>query len=53
MAETLTFDNTTEQTSVDSLTAEEQDSLKLGTEIQEQQEQIEELKAEVAKLKGE
>tara|TARA_B000000557_G_C20809407_1_gene459283 strand:- start:444 stop:1265 length:822 start_codon:yes stop_codon:yes gene_type:complete len=40
MAETLTFDNTTEQTSVDSLTAEEQDSLKLGTEIQEQQEQL-------------
>ena len=40
MAETLTFDNTTEQTSADSLTTEEQDSLQVGEAIQEQQEQL-------------
>jgi len=40
MAETLTFDNTTEQTSADSLTTEEQDSLQVGEQIQEQQEQL-------------
>ena len=40
MAETLTFDNTTEQTSADSLTSEEQDSLQLGEQIQEQESQL-------------
>ena len=40
MAETLTFDNTTEQTSADSLTTEEQDSLQVGEQIQEQEEQL-------------
>ena len=40
MAETLTFDNTTEQTSADNLTTEEQDSLQVGEQIQEQQEQL-------------
>ncbi len=40
MAETLTFDNTTEQTSADSLTAEEQDSLQVGEQIQEQESQL-------------
>ena len=40
MAETLTFDNTTEQTSADSLTTEEQDSLQVGEQIQEQENQL-------------
>ena len=40
MAETLTFDNTTEQTSADNLTSEEQDSLQLGEQIQEQESQL-------------
>tara|TARA_R100000152_G_C6767681_1_gene192962 strand:+ start:573 stop:1388 length:816 start_codon:yes stop_codon:yes gene_type:complete len=40
MAETLTFDNTTEQTSADNLTAEEQDSLQVGEQIQEQENQL-------------
>tara|TARA_R100001463_G_scaffold67694_1_gene121172 strand:+ start:1008 stop:1814 length:807 start_codon:yes stop_codon:yes gene_type:complete len=40
MAETLTFDNTTEQTSADSLTTEEQDSLQVGEAIQGQQEEL-------------
>ena len=40
MAETLTFDNTTEQTSADSLTTEEQDSLQVGEQIQEQEQQL-------------
>tara|TARA_R100001463_G_scaffold12877_1_gene34566 strand:+ start:2346 stop:3161 length:816 start_codon:yes stop_codon:yes gene_type:complete len=40
MAETLTFDNTTEQTSADNLTTEEQDSLQVGEQIQEQQDQL-------------
>jgi hypothetical protein len=40
MAETLTFDNTTEQTSADTLTTEEQDSLQVGEQIQQQEEQL-------------
>ena len=40
MAETLTFDNTTEQTSADNLTSEEQESLQLGEQIQEQESQL-------------
>tara|TARA_B100001250_G_scaffold124326_1_gene105687 strand:- start:403 stop:1227 length:825 start_codon:yes stop_codon:yes gene_type:complete len=40
MAETLTFDNTTEQTSADSLTTEEQDSLQVGEQIQQQEDQL-------------
>ena len=40
MAETLTFDNTTEQTSADNLTSEEQDSLQLGEQIQEQEQDL-------------
>ena len=40
MAETLTFDNTTEQTSAENLTTEEQDSLQVGEQLQEQQEQL-------------
>tara|TARA_Y100000593_G_scaffold82688_1_gene155512 strand:+ start:2739 stop:3611 length:873 start_codon:yes stop_codon:yes gene_type:complete len=40
MAETLTFDNTTEQTSADSLTTEEQDSLQVGEQIQEQESEL-------------
>ncbi len=40
MAETLTFDNTTEQTSADTLTSEEQDSLQVGEQIQEQENQL-------------
>ena len=40
MAETLTFDNTTEQTSADNLTSEEQDSLQVGEQIQEQENQL-------------
>ena len=40
MAETLTFDNTTEQTSADNLTSEEQESLQVGEQIQEQENQL-------------
>tara|TARA_R100001530_G_scaffold87410_1_gene60875 strand:- start:639 stop:1448 length:810 start_codon:yes stop_codon:yes gene_type:complete len=40
MAETLTFDNTTEQTSADALTSEEQDSLQVGEQLQEQENQL-------------
>jgi len=40
MAETLTFDNTTEQTSADNLTSEEQESLQLGEQIQEQEQDL-------------
>ena len=40
MAETLTFDNTTEQTSAENLTTEEQDSLQVGEQIQEQENQL-------------
>ena len=40
MAETLTFDNTTEQTSADNLTTEEQDSLQVGEQIQQQEDQL-------------
>jgi hypothetical protein len=40
MAETLTFDNTTEQTSADSLTTEEQDSLQVGEQIQQQESEL-------------
>ena len=40
MAETLTFENTQEATSVDNLTAEEQDSLQVGEALQEAQEQL-------------
>jgi len=40
MAETLTFDNTTEQTSADSLTADEQDSLQIGQQLKQEQEQL-------------
>ena len=37
MAETLTYENQTEVTSVDNLSAEEQDSLKVGEQMQEAQ----------------
>ena len=40
MAETLTFDNTNEQTSADNLTSEEQESLQVGEQIQEQENQL-------------
>ena len=40
MAETLAFENTTESTSVDKLSEEEQDSLKVGQELREQQDQL-------------
>ena len=40
MAETLTFENQTEVTSVDNLSAEEQDSLKVGEQLQEAQENL-------------
>jgi len=40
MAETLTFDNTTEQTSADNLTSDEQESLQVGEQIQEQESQL-------------
>ena len=40
MSETLTFDNTTEQTSAENLTTEEQDSLQVGEQIQEQENQL-------------
>tara|TARA_R100000458_G_scaffold42871_1_gene40783 strand:- start:671 stop:793 length:123 start_codon:yes stop_codon:yes gene_type:complete len=37
MAETLTFENTTEATSIDNLNADEQDSLKVGEAMVEAQ----------------
>jgi len=40
MAETLTYENTTETTSVDNLNADEQDSLQVGEAMIEQQEQL-------------
>lgn len=40
MAETLTMENQTEVTSIDNLSAEEQDSLKLGEQMEEAQEQL-------------
>ena len=40
MAETLTFENTQEATSVDNLTPDEQDSLQVGEALQEEQEQL-------------
>ena len=40
MAETLTFENTTETTSAENLNADEQDSLKVGEAIQEEQENL-------------
>ena len=40
MAETLTFENTTEQTSAENLTSDEQDSLKVGEALVEEQEQL-------------
>tara|TARA_R100000458_G_scaffold40336_1_gene37840 strand:- start:359 stop:1165 length:807 start_codon:yes stop_codon:yes gene_type:complete len=39
MAETLTFENTTEATTIDNLSAEEQDSLEVGEAMQEAQDQ--------------
>ena len=40
MAETLTFENTTESTSAENLNADEQDSLKVGEAIQDEQENL-------------
>ena len=40
MAETLTFENTTEKTSVDNLSAEEQDSLEVGRAMVEAQDDL-------------
>ena len=40
MAETLTFENKTEVTSIDNLSAEEQDSLKVGEQMQEAQDNL-------------
>ena len=40
MAETLTFENTQEATSIDNLSAEEQDSLKVGEAMQEAQDDL-------------
>ena len=40
MAETLTFENTTETTSVENLSAEEQDSLQVGEQMEQEQEQL-------------
>ncbi len=40
MAETLTFENTTESTSADNLNADEQDSLKVGEAMQDEQESL-------------
>ena len=40
MAETLTYENNVEQTSVDNLSEEEQDSLKVGQELREQQQDL-------------
>ena len=40
MAETLTMESNVEKTSIDSLSAEEQDSLKVGEQMQEAQDQL-------------
>ena len=40
MAETLTFENTQEATTVDNLSADEQDSLQVGEALQEEQETL-------------
>ena len=40
MAETLTFENTTETTTMENLNADEQDSLQVGEAMIEQQEQL-------------
>ena len=40
MAETLTFEDTTEQTSLENLNTDEQDSLKVGEAMQEEQENL-------------
>ena len=40
MAETLTFENTTETTSIENLSAEEQDSLEVGEKMEQEQEQL-------------
>ena len=40
MAETLTFENTTETTSLENLSAEEQDSLEVGEKMEQEQEQL-------------
>ena len=40
MAETLTMENQPEVTSIDNLSAEEQDSLKVGEQMEEAQEQL-------------
>ena len=40
MAETLTFENTTETTSLENLSAEEQDSLQVGEQMEQEQEQL-------------
>ena len=40
MAETLTFENTQEATSIDNLSAEEQDSLQVGEAMQEAQDNL-------------
>ena len=40
MAETLTMESTVEKTSIDSLSAEEQDSLKVGEQMQEAQDNL-------------
>ena len=40
MAETLTYENQTEVTSIDNLSAEEQDSLKVGEQMQEAQDNL-------------
>ena len=40
MAETLTFENTQEATSVENLSEDEQDSLQVGEALQEEQEQL-------------
>ena len=40
MAETLTFENTTETTSIENLNADEQDSLKVGEAMVEAQDDL-------------
>ena len=40
MAETLTFENTTETTSIDNLNADEQDSLQVGEQMEQAQDQL-------------
>jgi len=40
MAETLTFENTTEATTIENLNAEEQDSLEVGEKMEQEQEQL-------------